>query len=305
MPASVGKKDWKLFAWQGLQCEVPSDWELGSVTGDARKGSLRLEDEELSRLEARWETGRPRTDLEPVLDRHIADLEKAARKRRLSFNVERDVPVAAPDGMQVATFEWKSDYKALNLLTFCPECHRIALLRAIARKGERIRPIAARVFESFRDHAQGETVPWAVYGMRLDAPKRFELERNTLNLQRIELGFRDGGDQATAARFNLAGHKLRDMTLRQWAASTYRKEWSGLALRAEEESYRGRPGLKLSGRHKRLSVPGLFSKARFAARVWHCQEEDKLYVATWRARMERMNEFEPFCDSMDRHEEDG
>ena len=293
------KADWKPFAWEGMQLTVPADWELGAVSGDGRKGTFRLDDERLARLEAHWEVGRPQTDLAPIAERHVAGLKKAAQKQGLDFRLDPDAKVALPEGMQAVCFGWKSDVRAFNLLAFCPACRRVSLLRVISRPRERLRPVAARVFASFADHACEGVVPWAAYGMRLEAPERFRLEKHTLNLQRIELEFEDGPDRVAAARFNLAEINLRGKNLRQWLADMYAKQLNDLRLETADEEYRGHPSVRLAGRPKRFRFQALRSRGmRFAGRIWRCEEEDKIFVVRWRSRESRLGEFAPFSDSV-------
>lgn len=293
------KGDWKLFAWEGLQLEVPSDWDLGALSGDARKGNFRLDDEHLARLEAHWERGRPRTDLAPVAERHIAGLKKAADKQKLPFSCEAEDSIALPEGVEAKCFSWKSDVRAYSLLAFCPECRRVSLVRVIAKRGERLRPVAARVFASFACHACGGAVPWAVYGIRLEVPERFRLENHTLNVQRIELEFEDGPGRAAASRFNLAEISLRGKSLRQWLAEVYEKPLKDLRLEAADEEFRGHESVRLAGRPKGLANRVLRSRGmRFAGRVWRCDQEDKIFVVRWRSRESKLQEFEAFAESV-------
>lgn len=298
------KHKWKLFAWQGVQLEVPRDWSLGAVTGDERKGHFRLDDEEVVRLEARWERGRARTDLEPVVERHIEALRRVAKKQNAPFHAERGIRIGLPPDVDATCFEWRSDYKAYNLLTFCPECKRITLVRVMAKSGERLQPVAARIFGSLRDHGDDSGTPWAVYGLRLTAPESFRLESNALNLKRIELIFRSGAEEAAAARFNLAEMQLRDRPLGQWFVETYEKDLRRYrSLETETEEYRGHAAMRFWARPRSRGLFSLLARPMFlVGRAWSCSQEDKIYMARRLARRDRLEEFDPFCDSVLCHE---
>ena len=86
--------DWSPFAWQGIQIETPRAWELGSVTGDRRKGYFRLDDADMPRVEAKWESGSPGKSVRSVADRFLkkAGLVGAAGERQ----VQRNVRLAEP-----------------------------------------------------------------------------------------------------------------------------------------------------------------------------------------------------------------
>lgn len=303
MAKTPPQQDWKPFAWQGIRIETPPDWSLGSVNGDARKGRFRLDDEELVRLEAQWERGRDRTDLGPLVENHIRGLQRAAKKQKITFRSERDVAIALPPDLEATCFEWRGDYKAYNLLTFCPECKRVLLVRVLARSGERLRPVAARVFESLRDHPSQGVTPWAVYGLELEVPERFALETSALTLQRIELVFRSGRDQAAAARFSLAEMQLRNTTLEDWFTRRYEKELRACRrMLVEEEEYRGHEALRFTA-NPGGGLLGLLSRPQtLVGRIWRCPEEDKILVARWRATRDRLEGFESFCGSVKCHE---
>ena len=298
------ERKWALFAWQGVQIEVPDAWNLGAVTGNARGGHCRLDDDEVARVEVRWERGRSRMDVSGAAEAHIAQLARVAKKKKVPFNAKRDVKIAFPPDMEATCFEWRSDFHAFNLLAFCPTCKRTSLVRVMARSGERLRPVAARVFESFRDHAVDGIVPWAVYGFRCAVPERFRLDEHTLNLKRVELAFRDGAEQAAAARANLAEMQLRDRTLEAWLRENEREKLKHLSLQTQEETYRGHDALSFTGRTRLSKVKRLFGKGKaLVGRVWHCEDLDKLFIVRWVGRDDGGEAFETFCASVVCHDE--
>jgi len=81
---------WALFAWEGMQCEVPPGWELGAAEGTGRKGYCRLDDGESTRLEIRWERGRARGDAGDVAARYLEALSKKYKRSDPPFEVRRD-----------------------------------------------------------------------------------------------------------------------------------------------------------------------------------------------------------------------
>lgn len=295
--------DWALFAWQGVQMDVPDTWNLGLVSGTYRRGHCRLDDDEVARVEVQWERGRSRVDLEALVREHVARLESAARKKKVPFRSKRDAHVARPQDMEAVAFEWQSDFHALNLLAFCPECKRVTLVRVMERPGERLRPVAARVFESLRDHGREGVTPWAVYGFRFAVPKQYVLDESKLNLQRIELAFRGGGEAAWVARSNLAEMQLRDKSLKEWLDANHRKELRQFALETEEETYRGHACVRFSGRSRLSRIQKVFGRGlQLEGRLWRCEDSDKLFLARRLGRQEDRAGFDDLCNGIQCHD---
>jgi hypothetical protein len=173
----------------------------------------------------------------------------------------------------------------------------------MARPGERLQPIAARIFESFRDHAVDGEVLWSVYGLTCSTPEGFELADSSLHLRRIELTFRREGDEIAAGRFSLARIQLQEGPFASWLLSNYRKELSRFKVELDEEEYRGHPALRLSGR---IALPNIRAvlrpRMRLTGRAWQCEEEDKIFVARWFSHRDRLEGFERFCESIPCHE---
>jgi len=297
------ERNWTAFAWRGIQLDVPDDWNLGAVTGTDRKGHLRLDDDEIARVEVNWERGRARLDVKAAAASHLEQLERVARKKKIAFRSKRNVRIAVPADMETTCFEWRGDFHALNLLAFCSSCKRVTLVRVLGRPGEKLKPVAARVFESLRDHAVNGVIPWAVYGFRCAVPEQFHLEDSVLNLQRVELKFRSGGEEAAAARSNLAAMQLRERTLEQWLREAFRKELKNFDLKVASRTYRGHEALDFSGKTRLARIRSVVARSsKLVGRLWRCGDSDKLFVVRWRGREDRSTAFEPFCDSVSCHE---
>jgi len=303
MPNPSSNNPTHLFAWQGIQLRVPQDWNPGLLAGTVRSGHARLDDDDMARIEIRWQRGRSRADLPAMTENLIHRLQRAADKRKQPFTATRDLNFAAPQGLQATAFGWKADVRAVNLLSYCPTCKRITLLCLMGRPAEKIEPIADKVFASFQDHPQAGRATWAVYDLTCAVQEDFQLARHTLNLQRVELAFQSRSSEAIAAKFNLASLQLRNRTLRQWLGDTLHRELQPWQFALAEETYRGHPALKLTGRPRVTGLRSLLKvRRRFFARVWQCPDADKIYLARWASPEDRLSGAEPFCDSIHCHD---
>ena len=62
--------DWVKFGWQGVSMELPANWELGGLSGDYNNGYVRMDDEDMPRMELKWSKSKEKKpDLQKILDR--------------------------------------------------------------------------------------------------------------------------------------------------------------------------------------------------------------------------------------------
>jgi len=292
--------DWSPFAWQGIQIETPRAWELGSVTGDRRKGYFRLDDADMPRVEAKWESGSPGKSVRSVADRFLkkAGLVGAAGERQ----VERNVRLDPPADMETEFFITRGDPNALHMAARCRDCGRVALLRLFYRSDEPLQPVMARLFSSYRDHARDGKTPWSLYGLRFKVPEDYILLRHNIRAGRVELEFVGKRARVLAARVGLAETVLKRMSLLDWL----KKDSSGQAPRcppAFTETKRGEhAAVAVSGRERSLARRILGRRRVARGLAWHCEPSNALYIARWFGREEKVPDFAAFAESFLCHE---
>jgi hypothetical protein len=292
--------DWSPFAWQGIQIETPRAWELGSVTGDRRKGYFRLDDADMPRVEAKWESGSPGKSVRSVADRFLkkAGLVGAAGERQ----VERNVRLDPPADMETEFFITRGDPNALHMAARCRDCGRVALLRLFYRSDEPLQPVMARLFSSYRDHARDGKTPWSLYGLRFKVPEDYILLRHNIRAGRVELEFVGKRARVLAARVGLAETVLKRMSLLDWL----KKDSSGQAPRcppAFTETKRGEhAAVAVSGRERSLARRILGRRRVARGLAWHCEPSNAIYIARWFGREVNVPEFAAFAESFLCHE---
>ena len=103
---------WSNFGWQGLYLRIPSDWNLGRVTGDRKSGYARLDDAEIVRAELEWRetksSSRRPSPISQIVDRYVDGLEKKARKSGTPLTVQRQAKF-----LKDKTWLAHSDYRSL------------------------------------------------------------------------------------------------------------------------------------------------------------------------------------------------
>jgi hypothetical protein len=314
--------DWSRFAWQGIQIETPRDWELGAVTGDRRKGYFRLDDAEMPRLEARWQAGasgraalRSRLNEEPiaaVAERYLKEAGLAGPKGEKQ--VARHVDLQPPAGVDAEFFVTRGhptprnasprgageeEPNAVHMAVRCRDCGRVALLRLFCRRDE---PDLAHLFSSYRDHALGGKMPWALFGLRFEVPKEYSLLRHSLRAGRVELEFACRRVRALAARVALAETVLRKESLLEWVKRDSAGPWP-VCDQAFGETTRGdHAAVAFHGRERSLAgrMLGRLRAARGLA--WHCDPSNALYIARWFGLEESVPEFAALAESFLCHE---
>lgn len=285
---------WSAVGWHGLSFQTPEGWNIGTVSGDATTGYLRLDDVEMPRVEARWEPAKGNEPVGQVVDRYLASLTKRGRKKSTRMKVRRNLDLLnmADDGSgrAVECFHWRSEgeepLQAYGLLWRCPTCSRSVFIQVMARAGETILPVATRLLNSLQDHPAGETATWAMYGLSVQVPVTYTLKEHQFLTGRILLRFAGGGSEIEVERLSLADILLRGRTFDTWFAETTDGEIAQQAA-LPAEGFR-HPGLIASGSmadpataRRRLRWLPLRRRAKRRALdrcAWHCPDSNKLYA---------------------------
>jgi len=181
------------------------------------------------------------------------------------------------------------------------------------RKGEKMKPIAKRIFGSLSDHSDDGNCRWNVYGLQFVVPEAFLLDENSLKTGCLELRFYDRRDEIEIVRVSLAEMLLKQDDIRSWLKSYYRKRLKAFECEFTNADAEGHPGIRCHGRvplKKRLHK--VFQKPKHLhCLAWCCVETDKLFVFRVTSKNERDENFETYsklvrcCASVGRADEDG
>lgn len=294
MAASTERTNWRTFGWEGITLEVPQDWHLGKVTGDAKSGYARLDDSHMARIELEWRAGTGLHPVSQIVGKYLANLQKEARQKSSPFEAERHLDLfreqGAQEGRDYETFRWIADYRAHNLARRCPHCGRIVLVRVLARQGEHLDDLIRSVLGSLRDHAEAGRHTWAIYDLECAVPETFQLLERSLKSGNIRLAFhepkRKPEHTLQVEYVALAGMLLGRVSLIQWFESFFSRWLRDFQISDEPAHIYGHPGVQVHGRPRfrwpqaLLSMPFFRRKARrfMRAWAWHCPPSNKLFV---------------------------
>ena len=293
---------WSHFGWQGIQFDVPADWNLAVVNGEYESGYLRLDDDEMVRLELKWEGRRNRLPVDKVVKKYLKEMERKAKKAKAPFEA-RNLNIVSLDGHEHKCMSVRSDLSSATLACRCKECGRVVLARLLYQRGQSGKTLAKRVFSSLKDHAEDGELVWQFFDFRYATPEGFVLERTSLKTGCIEMHYSKKRDEVEVCRAALAQVLLKRRGLKSWFEEFYGSRLKPFVVRVEDATYRGHKALECMGRTSIRKNPfsGLQRRRYFHCRAWRCSETDKIYVFRLTSTKEADERFETFCDKVACH----
>ena len=288
--------DWTPFAWQGFQLDVPRGWELGSVSGGAKKGYLRLDDADMPRFEATWEDGPLAGPVTQLGDRYL-------KKAKVEGQVKRDVRLTQVEGADTEFFITHGTPDAMHMARRCHTCGRVLLARVMYRREEAMRPVAARVLGSLRDHAVEGRWPWSLFGLRMHTPERFELVNYSVQAGRVDLSLTASKARMRAVRVSLAETLLKRTKLRDWLAADEAGKWPTCKVEMAEGRRGAHEAVTAAGREKSIARRILYGRRAARGAAWHCPENNAIFAAQWIGLEKDLAEWEAFLNSFICHQE--
>ncbi len=276
-----------LIGWQGISLWVPDQWMLVAVGGDRRAGSLRVDDEDMARLQVKWARGP--IDLERKRAEYIKRLTVGRRRRPTGIEVETGIHVLssrAKPKKQIATFAWRGRHCGMGVLWNCEVCGRALIAQVSWGADEDGWETAQEVLQSLDDHGVEEWDTWGVDGLAFLAPTAFALESWKRMTRYLDLRLSRGAEQLRVARWGMVPLVLGNKTVSEWydLQSVRRRD---VTYRAGETTIKGHQGVAAQGTRRGVRAAmgrwgeGLLrrpSGGSFGARAWHCPDSNRLYL---------------------------
>jgi len=263
-----------------MKFDVPADWSLAVVDGDRVNGYVRLDDEDIVRLELKWEKPKGRVVLSQIVDRYLQELERRAKKAKLDLTCRRSLNFKKHEGKECEYFSCDSDFQAFGLMLYCPDCRRVCLLRVLQRPGGGVRALAKRIFASFREHPDDGRLDWSFYEFRFSIPDSFYLETSSLKTGCLEMCFDDRKDEMEAVRVSLAEVLLKKNRLEDWFTEFYAKRLKRMEVELSREKFKGHEAVRCRATSSiRRNLLKIFQSKRYLnSLAWHCRDSDKLFI---------------------------
>ncbi len=271
------------FAWQGISLTVPSGWDLVFNQGNYQAGNIRLADEDSVRLEMRWQPSERDPSPEAMVDAYVARLGRRARKDAVELTVRRGLNLGAPVGKDVETYRWTAERQVLAMLSRCRECGRVVHLHLLGGHEDSLKNVARTVFASLSDHAEGDTLPWKFLDVEFASPSGLPLADKSLQAGCIRMAFGRRLMRLEFVRVSLAAVLLGRKSLAEWFPEFYRKQLRRRSFELRPASFRGHPGVEVTGRPWLLVNPlRVLGRARvLRAACWHCERTNRIFICAF------------------------
>lgn len=267
--------EWNQFAWQEISFVKPQEWDLGAVEGTEDKGYLRLDDHILSRLELRWQKQVRGVAMEKVLARHLRDLKRKAGKRKIDFKILNKKDYRT-EGVQGIYFIWEGDFRAVNVLRQCKKCWRLILVTVLGKKGGNIEKEAMKIFNSLRDHTNGNKVPWSVFDFHFTTPPELKLNGHTFLSGHLKFDFLHGEDSFIFEQLSVANIVLKGKSLSQWVSEFLKSQFKSVDIEViYPREGNSEEGIYIKGRE--YGKVRLFKKRFLKSFFWHCQKTNHIF----------------------------
>ncbi|MEM3046616.1 MAG: hypothetical protein QW057_05965 [Candidatus Bathyarchaeia archaeon] len=274
---------YKLFAWQGLEFEVPEDWELGQEKGDYANGFIRLDDLAFARLGVNWQTLKEKNVKSPA--EFVRDLKKRLKKKdkQMRFLSENKTKVCSHPARY---FRWKSAGEGYDLFWYCDETRR-AFVAEFAFKPEeyaQMRPVLDRLIETARCHGREDFTNWAFYGLSLQIPAGFQLVERAIYTTGIHLFFSSKTASFMLDRIAFGQSVISEKYhgLKEWFEKVYRRQlrktYKGIrSPRYRMTEFLGHDALAATSPYRRGM---LMRRYTVESKVWLCEASNRLFAVS-------------------------
>ena len=329
--------DWVKFGWQGVTMELPANWELGGLSGDYNNGYVRMDDEDMPRMELKWsKTKEKDPDLQKILDAYFKSMKKRMGVKGPGLKIKRDINLVKKEDFfqdrKVLFYNWKANVRANGAIWYCKECKRIIIVQIMGYLKESLLPLTLQILESVRDHPTGHTNFWSAYQLTAEIPRRYQLEKRKLMSGYLLLSFVDGSRVLNVERYGLADVTLRNTDLKSWFRGYYAKtlrrygfsfrepgkgeeleaegEESGASVQDNGSDFR----MEMFGQDKRFidkiplspifAIDRVLRRKQVASSFWHCEKSNKIFVVMAMAKRGTSELAAQVADSIHCHEEE-
>ncbi len=283
------------FGWQGITMELPSNWEFGALSGDYDNGYIRMDDEDVPRMELKWTKSKEKKpDLQKILDEYFKGMKKRLGANADSLKIKRNIDLVKSESFfenrDVVFYNWKTNVRANGAVWYCRECKRIVVIQIMGYIKETLLSDTLRILESVRDHPDGHNIFWSAYQLSMEVPRRYQLEKRKLMSGYLLFSFIDGSRVLNVERYGLADVILKDADLISWFRAYYSKTLNkyGFSFEKVDSEDDQIQIIKMNGQEKRFidkipfspifMIDKILRRKQISACFWHSKESNKIFV---------------------------
>lgn len=286
---------WITIGWQGVTVRVPEEWSPVAVSSEGEGGYMRIASPDTRSVEIKWQMAKQAPSLPQALERYFKQLRRTAKRARHELVIKerpKSLRGIRPQEQAPIGYSWEADRKALGVIWHCGECRRLVIAELIGQPEDDL-SLAPRVLASIAEHGREGWNTWGMYGLAVDVPAVFRLERHQLMSGYLKFAFRHKASTLQVERWGLANVALKGAQLEEWFLKRERDRLSRYRFKRESVEEHGHPVLRLAGAERllpgamrslhmfsQLRIPALF----FRGYVWHCPESNRIFAVTGQER---------------------
>jgi len=279
----------KIFGWQGIELEIPEEWELAEETGNYMRGYIRLDDVANPRVRISWMVITKSKAKDPAYEA-VKKVKSELKKKDKGVKFIRDTKIKIC-GHSSRYLHWRgsgdrAELEGCGLFWFCPQTMRGITVVFAFRTDEywNIRLAIERAVKSIVCHSNGLR-KWTAFGTELSIPQDFHLLERKYDLKHLHLLFASKSAHFMFDRLNFANliTSKKYKSLKGWFKKEYRKEverrfkcsrW----IKIEKASFHGHEGILA----KALSKKSIIQRRIYVSEshIWLCEETDKIFALT-------------------------
>lgn len=286
----------KRFCWDGMQIEVPTDWDPVTIDSMGGGGFCRLENgERMERLTAKWSRIQGSFNLEKNFRTMVKAVQKGVRRRKrgaapFEFREGGNIPGARKllRRYQHQTFSWtEGELSGWGALLYSQASNRATVLQITGDQSD-VR-LAGQIMGTFQDPQPGPNRRWEMHGVAFDTGPTWSLtsaKYDPRGVFRLDLSA-DARTNMAAMRWSLANLWLKETDIHKFITSSFSKEVRRYDLYLEHFRFLGHPAVKFERAINSTYRTGRawlrrkirWGKAYFMHGVaWQCEPSNRIFV---------------------------
>jgi len=287
------------IGWQGLELQVPEDWNFSVESGSRQQGFMKLASS-LSSFELKWAKmeKKKKFSLESIVDKLIQKLQKSDKNLKLLKRGSSEV-----SGHNALYFHFESEYKGYGTAWYCEKDEKVFLgLFTFKPEYKEPRLTFNRCLGSLKCHIQDDWNTWTLFGFSFKAPSKFDLKERKFLVGHTTMALYKEGPhpfcvekiEAIFQYWSPANVKFEDAynDPKKWFEQFYEKE---LKKRYKGKMEKGRfqsliikdhPAKNLASTIRR----GLWNQTitKNNTYIWYCPNTNRIYALTLSKGLSKM-----------------
>lgn len=272
------------MAWQGLRLQVPGDWFMVAESGGVERGSLRLADSKMLRLDIKWEKAK-KVSLPLSMDGLIKTL---GRKVKGFRPLERGAGKVSTHKCFYAHYI-SAENEGYIYIWFCDGSKRVFILNLMLKPEEvwDFKLKMRKVMESFECHIAEEWVPWSFQGISFQTPISYVLTSRSFKVGLTHIGFTYKDSKILIDYQGFANilltEKYKDLKdfLKKDYYKNLRKMFKGIKPKSIGKSTISEHEALLIVFEKKISSFPRKLMLIVTSRLWTCEEKNRVYALTF------------------------